>query len=214
MVGNDGQERLVSSDCALIYADSEKGPFAIIGGGSGNLGWPSRHRMHFACLPNPQFQRPSVRIKISFPIAPDTAATHYNRNGRCHRIHYIEVILYAGTFTSRAEIVSEEMLARLPEREGIDDKPLTLMRFNLNENCTTSVGGLGVPFQARDAEDHEVLNCGKPLEGVRTITQILAQTEFFVLVHSGELLEKAQTGFKEEFGEEDEWFVGFPYSGG
>lgn len=201
-------------DCALAYPEHDQGPIPIIGGGSGRLGWSSSHKVYFVCVPSPTYERPSIRIKIGFPIAADTPATHHSRNGRPGTTHYIEFVLYAGTFTSSAEVVSETMLARLPKRTETDGRPLALLRFKLKEGCTTPVRGVGTPFKPRDAEDYEALNFGKRLEGVRSLAEIHSQTEFTVLAYSGELLQKAQAGFKKDFGEEGEWFTGFPYSRG
>lgn len=215
MPENDKPRRPTSWDCALLYTEPDQGPLAIIGGGGGRLGWTSRHVLQFVCVPvwAARYQRPSIRIKIGFPMACDQPAIQWSKEEQSQNTHYIEIILYAGMFTSSAEIVSEDLLARLPSRKETNNRLLTLMQFHLNEGSTTSARGLGTPFQAKYPDDDQVIHSGRPLEGVRSISEILSQTEFYVLVESEDLLKRARDQFRSDFGDNEHWFTGFPYSG-
>lgn len=201
-------KRHAAQDCALIYTTGDT--FSIIGGRG--IGWPERHDTHFILQPEPIFHRPFVGIKLLFPKSTDTGAGFCNENREEESTSAITFLLHLGTWTSSVEGVTGEMLARLPPRQKRDDRPLTLVRFKMHEGERASVQGLGLPFKGKSVADDEVVNLGRPVEGVRTIAEICVQNEFCVLMRYPDIHLKAKDQFSNEFPTSP--FLGFPYSAG
>ncbi|SPN96528.1 uncharacterized protein DNG_00054 [Cephalotrichum gorgonifer] len=170
-------------ECAMVYHDPDG--VSVVGGQK--IGYPSKHRIQFV-WGTPAMTRPYAKLRISFPRATDTA----------FNMHIIEVVLLAGTWTSKARMLSDSEIAELPPRETDRTQPMGIMTLTLNEGEKACSRSYGYPF-AGLAVDEAIVNENGRLDGVKTLREIFAPREFVILFQGGRMVPRANGQFSRSF---------------
>lgn len=176
--------------CALFYPEEDG---VVIGGK--RLGFPSPIRIDFVLIAS-EYSEPSVGLRIFFLRGHIDAASFHTTSGELARSLVFIIRFRAGTFTVSGESISDEVHARLrgslPE-EG--DKKMYLLHLKLNEGEKSTVEGLGFPFVGETQQISNYVNVGTKIEGVRTLREMISQTEFHILLPNNGLEKKVDRQF-------------------
>lgn len=166
-------------ECALCFPDGEG--FRVVGGM--RLGYPRNHRTYFF-FTNPAGNVPYVGIRFFFPTVEVPHASFETTRGKPQLERIITIQLRVGTWTSSAEVLSKEKIARLPPRTNAKNDDLVLLRFKLRDGERARAENFGMPAVCKTQEDQAILDDDAPIEGVMSLRELCRQREFFILVTS------------------------------
>ena len=157
--------------------------FRVVGGM--RIGYPNNHHTHFL-FANPVGNVPFVGIRIFFPTAEVPYASFETTQGKPQAERIITIKLRLGTWTSSAEVLSDEQLAKLPPRTDAKNKKLVLLRFKLKDGERAMAENFGMPAVCKTPEDQAILDDDAPIEGVMSLWELCRQREFFIVLENFE----------------------------
>ena len=167
-------------ECALVF-DGQK----FLGGGSQGFGYPLNHRATFFIVTASAARRSYVGIRIYFPTKVVPHAKFSTTDGHRESVREVVIMLYAGSFTSSAEVLTEEQIADLPPRtDPKEGAKFATFRFRLKDGEKASIEGFGMPIVCESEEDQAIFDDEAPVDGVMSLRELCLQREFVVMVQA------------------------------